>query len=300
MPVVVVTDSSACIAPEVAQRYGIRVVPLHVLVGGSDVREGVDEMPQPLPQGATITTSGASPGELTEAYSRALDESAGDGVLAVHISRQLSGTWEAGRQAAEGFGGNVRIVDSQSTAMGLGYPALAAARVAKAGGDLRAVYERAVDVANRGRLLIMVDRLDHLRRGGRIGTAAALLGTALAMKPVLHMVDGKLVLKEKTRTATKALAKIIESAADYAGHGPAAVAVHHLQAPERAEEVAEALRERIPSISEMVVSEIGAVIGTHVGPGAIGVLVCPGGADAENMTAEPVGPGDSVHPQSEN
>ncbi|MFC7450758.1 DegV family protein [Rhodococcus daqingensis] len=300
MPVVVVTDSSACIAPEVAQRYGIRVVPLHVLVDGRDVREGVDEMPHPIPQGATVSTSGASPGELTEAYARALAESAGDGVLAVHISRQLSGTWEAGRQAAEGFGDRVRIVDSQSTAMGLGYPALAAARVAKAGGDLRAVYQRAVDVANRGRLLIMVDRLDHLRRGGRIGTAAALLGTALAMKPVLHVVDGKLVLREKTRTATKALAKIVESAAEYAGDGPAALAVHHLQAPDRAEEIAEALRERIPSISEMVVSEIGSVIGAHVGPGAIGVLVCPGGAGAEDASPGAAEQADPAHPQPEN
>ncbi|MFD4266985.1 DegV family protein [Rhodococcus sp. NPDC058481] len=300
MPVVVVTDSSACIAPDVAQRYGIRVVPLHVLVDGRDIREGVDEMPRPLPQGATVTTSGASPGELTEAYARALEESEGDGVLAVHISRQLSGTWEAGRQASQGFGGMVRIVDSQSTAMGLGYPVLAAARVAKAGGDLRAVYQRAVDVAHRGRLLIMVDRLDHLRRGGRIGTAAALLGTALAMKPVLHLVDGKLVLKEKTRTATKALAKIVESAAEYAGDGPAAVAVHHLQAADRAEEIAAALRERIPSISEMVVSEIGSVIGAHVGPGAIGVLVCPGGAGGGNTGADDAEQGETVHPQPEN
>ncbi|MFC9788562.1 DegV family protein [Rhodococcus sp. NPDC127528] len=281
MPVVVVTDSSACLASDLVEQYDIRVVPLHVLVDGRDLREGVDPMPDDLPAGATVTTSGASPGELTEVYARALEDSAGDGVLAVHISRQLSGTWEAGRQAAQALGPEVRLVDSQSTAMGTGFPALAAARVAAAGGNLRAVYERAVEVADRGRVLVMVDRLDHLRRGGRIGTAAALLGTALAMKPVLHLVDGKLVLKEKTRTTTKALAKMVDGIVEYAGDGDVAVAVHHLGAADRADEVAAALRERLPLASEFEVSEFGAVLGAHVGPGAVGVLVIPGGAGAE-------------------
>lgn len=278
MPVVVVTDSSACLTPELARAHGIRVVPMHLLVDGHDLREGVDEMPADLSSGAVVTTSGASPGELAEAYARALEDSEGDGVLAVHLSRQLSGTWEAGRQAAQAFDGKVRIVDSQSTAMGTGYPALAAARVSQAGGGLKAVYQRAVDVASRGKALIMVDRLEQLRRGGRIGTAAALLGTALAVKPVLHLVDGKLVLKEKTRTMTKALARLVDSAVDLAAGGEAAVAVHHLQAPERAEEVAAALQARIEGITEVVVGEFGMVLGAHVGPGAIGVLVFPGGA----------------------
>ncbi|MFF0814402.1 DegV family protein [Rhodococcus sp. NPDC003318] len=289
MPVVVVTDSSACLDPELAEQLGIRVVPLHVLVDGRDLREGVDPMPTDLFTGDGATTSGASPGELTSVYEQALADSGGDGVVALHISRQLSATWEAGRQAAQSLGEKVRIVDSQSTAMALGYAALAAARLARAGGGLRAVYERAVDVADRGRVLIMVDRLDHLRRGGRIGTAAALLGTALAMKPVLHLVDGKLVLKEKTRTTTKALAKLVDGAAELAGAGDVAVAVHHVGAAAHADEVAAALRTRLPGASEFVVSELGPVIGSHVGPGAIGVLVVPGGAGATaDAVADPV------------
>ncbi|QBJ95036.1 DegV family protein [Rhodococcus sp. ABRD24] len=281
MSVVVVTDSSACLSPELADRFGIRVVPLHVLTGGRDFREGVDAVPDDL---SGVTTSGASPGELTDAYAAALADSDGDGVVAVHISRQLSGTWEAGRQAAQKFGEKVRIVDSQSTAMGLGYPALAAARVARAGGGLKAVYQKAVDVAARGRLLIVVDRLEHLRRGGRIGTAAALLGTALAMKPVLHVVEGKLVLREKTRTSTKALSKLVDAAVEQAGTESVALAVHHLHAPERAAAVAAELRQRITGIGELVVTEIGAVLGAHVGPGAVGVVVCPG--DAEEITPD--------------
>lgn len=281
MPVVVVTDSSSCLSPELIDRFGIRVVPLHVLHDGRDYREGIDEVPSGL---SGVTTSGASPGELVDVYAEALAASDGDGVVAVHISRQLSGTWDAGRRAAQELGAQVRVVDSESTGMGLGYPALAAARLARAGRSLEAVYQRAVEVAARGRTLIVVDRLDHLRRGGRIGTAAALLGTALAMKPVLHLVDGKLVLREKTRTATKALAKLVDAAVEQAGAEPAAVAVHHSHAPERAEEVAAQLKERIPSVRELVVTEIGAVLGTHVGPGAIGVVVCPGGADGDDSS----------------
>ncbi|WP_424809589.1 DegV family protein [Rhodococcus sp. 27YEA15] len=272
MSVMVVTDSAACVPAEVAAACRLHVVPLHVLRDGWDLREGIDGMPDDL---GGVTTAGATPAELSQAYAQALDLSAGDGVVAVHISRQLSGTWEAGRSAAEEFAGSVRVVDSRSAAMGLGYSALEAARLAERGASLDAVYERAVAVADRGRCLIVVDKLEQLRRGGRIGTATALLGTALAMKPLLHLVDGKLVLKDKTRTTTKALARLVDTAVAKAGSSRVAVAVHHMRARERADDVAEQLAERIPDVAESTVSEFSAVIGAHVGIGAIGVVVCP-------------------------
>ncbi len=156
--------------------------------------------------------------------------------------------------------------------MGLGFAALEAARAAESGADLDAVYSRAVEVAASGRTLLVVDRLDHLRRGGRIGTATALLGTALAMKPVLHLVDGKLVLREKTRTMTKALAKLVDGVVSEAGPAPL-LAVHHRGAPERAHLLAEQLAERIPDAAELLTCEIDGVLGAHVGPGAIGIVV---------------------------
>lgn len=173
--VVVVTDSSCCLDPKMAERYDIRIVPLHVISDGRDYREGIDELPDDL---SGVTTSGPSPAELLEAYTRAFDDSDGDGVVAVHLSRLLSGTWEAAKNAADSFGDRVRLIDSQNTAMGLGFAALEAARAAESGADLDDVYSRAVEVAASGRTLLVVDRLDHLRRGGRIGTATALLGTA--------------------------------------------------------------------------------------------------------------------------
>lgn len=272
MSVVVVTDSSACVPRELAAACGLRVVPLHVLRDGRDLREGVDIMPADT---AGVTTAGASPAELAEAYGQAWELSGGDGVVAVHISRQLSSTWEAACTASRQFDGGVRVIDSRSTAMGLGYSSLEAARLAEQGAPLDEVYHRAVDIAARGRCYIVVDKLDQLRRGGRIGTAAALLGTALAMKPLLHLVDGKLVLGEKTRTTTKALARLVDSAVEHAGQGRVALAVHHLRARERADEIADQLRERIPDVVEAVVSDFSAVLSAHVGVGAIGVVVCP-------------------------
>ncbi|UYP17600.1 DegV family protein [Rhodococcus sp. Z13] len=269
MSVVVVTDSSCCIDPEVIDRFDIRVVPLHVVADGRDLREGVDELPDDL---SGVTTSGPSPAELTDVYAEALDASDGDGVVAVHLSRLLSGTWDAARHAAEAFGDRIRLVDSQSTAMGLGFAVVEAARAARAGASPAQVYERAVRVAATAKTLLVVDRLDHLRRGGRIGTATALLGTALAMKPVLHIVDGKLVLREKTRTMTKAMAKLVDGVVAEAGEDPL-VAVHHRQAPDRARTLAEQLSERLPDGTEVGVSELDAVLGAHVGPGAVGVVV---------------------------
>ncbi|MFD6884434.1 DegV family protein [Rhodococcus sp. NPDC060084] len=268
MAVVVVTDSSCCLDPELVDRYDIRVVPLHVIADGQDLREGVDALPDGL---ATVTTSGPSPAELTEAYASALADSDGDGVVAVHLSRLLSGTWDAARSAADELGERIRLVDSRNTAMGLGFAALDAAKAARAGEDLDQVFYRAEKVAASARTLLVVDRLDHLRRGGRIGTATALLGTALAMKPVLHLVEGKLVLREKTRTMTKAMAKLVDGVVAEAGPG-ALVAVHHRDAPERAGQLVEQLSERLPE-AEVTVTELDAVLGAHVGPGAVGVVV---------------------------
>jgi len=269
VPVVVVTDSSSCIDPELVDRYDIRVVPLHIIAAGRDLREGVDELPEDL---STVTTSGPSPAELTDAYTEALEASGGDGVVAVHLSRLLSGTWEAARHAAESLGDRIRLVDSRNTAMGLGFAVLEAVRTAQAGADLAQVFDRAAEVAASARTLLVVDRLDHLRRGGRIGTATALLGTALAMKPVLHISEGKLVLREKTRTMTKAMAKLVDGVVAEVGDLPL-VAVQHRDAPDRARSLAEQLTSRLPEGTEVIVSELDAVLGAHVGPGAVGVVV---------------------------
>ncbi|NLU84046.1 DegV family protein [Rhodococcus sp. HNM0569] len=272
MAVVLVTDSSASIPPATAHELGIHVAPLHVLVGDRDLRDGIDDIPSDL---SSATTSGAAPGELEEVYGRALEASGGDGVLAVHLSRQLSGTWKAGTVAADAFAGQVRLVDSRAVALGLGFPVVAAARAARAGMGIDDLFDRTVAHLTESRVFVTVDRLDQLRRGGRIGTAAALLGTALSMKPVLHLDDGRLQLLEKTRTSTKALAKMIDRVVAAVHERPVSLAVQHVLGDEHADFVADELRTRVGTAVDLVVCDIGAVLAAHVGAGAVGVAVSP-------------------------
>ena len=248
-----------------------------------EIREGVDDASIDYAS-ATVTTSAASPGELREAYERALELSGGDGVVAVHISRQLSSTWEAARQAVQDMtvhdddvADRVRLVDSLSAGLGTGLVTLAAVRCARVGAPLDAVYNAAVAAAGRGRAFIMVNRTEQLRRGGRLSSAAAFFGTELVTKPLLQIVDGRLELREKARTRSKAYAKLVAAAVDAAGEDGTAIAVQHLAAPEAAATVAAQLAELIPDIRELITAEFGPTLGVHLGSGAVGVVVVPGG-----------------------
>ncbi|MCP2292807.1 DegV family protein [Nocardia amikacinitolerans] len=278
MAVVVVTDSSASLPAALVDELDIAVVPLHVLVGDRAIREGVESIDIDY-AADTVTTSAASPGELREVYERALARSGGDGVVAVHLSRQLSGTWEAGRQAVRDMDAadHVRLVDSLGAGLATGLPTLAAARRARAGAPLDIVYDTAVATASRARTFFLVNRTEQLRRGGRLSSAAAFFGSELVTKPLLQIVEGRLELREKARTRSKAYAKLVAAAVDAAGEDGAAVAVQHLDAADAAETLAGQLRELIPGIRELIVAEFGPVLGVHLGLGAVGVLVVPGG-----------------------
>ncbi|MFI6165194.1 DegV family protein [Nocardia sp. NPDC051052] len=279
MAVVVVTDSSASLPAELAAELDIAVVPLHVLIGERAIREGVDPVDIDYASD-TVTTSAASPGELRAVYEQALALSGGDGVVAVHISRQLSGTWEAGRQAVRDMDAadRVRLVDSLGAGLATGLPVLAAARRARDGASLDVVYDTAVAASSRARTFILVNRTEQLRRGGRLSSAAAFFGSELVTKPLLQIVEGRLELREKVRTRSKAFAKLVAAAVDAAGEDGAAVAVQHLGAEEAAQTVASQLRDLIPGIHELIVAEFGPALGVHLGVGAVGVLVLPGGA----------------------
>ena len=280
MPFAVVTDSTAYLPQGFADRHAVRVVPLLVHLDGREFRDGVDlgpgELAEALNRHRAVTTSRPNPAEFIAEYRSLLDAGA-DGVLSVHLSRELSGTWESARLAAEEVGSDrVRVVDSRTTAMGLGFAALRAAAVAATGAGGAEVEAVAVAAAEHTRSFFVVETLDHLRRGGRIGAAAALMGSALAVKPLLHVHDGRIVPLEKVRTTSRALGRLVDLAVEAAGDGRVELAVHHLAAPDRAAEVAARLDERVPNSSGCVVSELGSVIGAHTGPGVIGVVVCPG------------------------
>jgi DegV family protein with EDD domain len=287
--VAVVTDSTAYLPADLIEGYGIHVVPLYVVLPGRSGREGVDVAPEDVARaltvrGQTVSTSRPTPGDFVAVYRAALDAGV-ERIVSIHLSGELSSTVDAARLAASQVGEHlITVVDSRSAAMGCGFAVLAAARSAAAGADARAVAATARRTAHETATFFVVDTLEHLRRGGRIGAAAAILGSALAVKPVLHVKDGQVVALEKVRTTARANSRLVQRAVEAAGDGPVSVAVHHLDAHERADRLAAELRERLPALRELHVSELGAAIGAHVGPGAVGVVVAPfwRGADEES------------------
>lgn len=280
MPVAVVTDSTSYLPPGVAAERGVRVVALEVRLGDRSGLEGVEigtaELSAALAEPTVeVATSRPTPSQFAHAYRAALRAGA-DEIVSVHLSRELSGTWEAARIAAADVDpSRIRVVDSRATAMGLGFAVLAACDAADDGADGGRVQAAAEGVAARCRMFFSVDTLDRLRRGGRIGAAAALLGTALAVKPLLHMAHGRIVPLEKVRTTARAAQRLVELAVAAAGDGAVDLAVHHLGAAQRAEALAAQLRERLPQAGRLWVSEVGAVIGTHTGLGLLGIVVVP-------------------------
>lgn len=275
MTVVVVTDASARLPADLAAEWGIRVVPLHILLDGVDLRDGPDtndEIPDDIYK-RHATTAAATPAELATAYRQALAATGGDGVVAVHISSALSGTCAAAERVAAELGPAVRVVDSRSAAMGAGFTALAAARAASAGAELDAVVAAANSAVSRSHAFIVVHRLDNLRRSGRIGGATAWLGTALALKPLLRIEDGKLVLAQRVRTVTNATAAMIDRVCEVVGDSSAALAVHHVANPDGAANVAETLARRLPACGPAIVTELGPVLALHVGAGAVAVCL---------------------------
>jgi DegV family protein with EDD domain len=280
MPVAVVTDSTAYLPPRLVEQYSVEVVPLYVVMAGHSGREGTEIGPADVARalavrGHTVSTSRPTPGDFVSVYRRRLAEGA-ERIVSVHLSAELSGTVDAARLAAAQVGEHiVTVVDSRSAAMGCGFPVVAAARAAAAGEDAATVAATARETAAATRTLFVVDTLEHLRRGGRIGAAASMIGTALAVKPVLHVAEGRVVPLEKVRTTARALTRLVQRGVEAADGGPVSVAVHHLAAPDRAERLAGELRERLPGLRELYVSELGAAIGAHVGPGAVGLVVAP-------------------------
>jgi DegV family protein with EDD domain len=281
VPVAVVTDSTAALPAGTAAERGVRVVPLEVRIAGHVGLEGVEITTSALTAALAdrqidVQTSRPAPERFAACFRSLLDAGA-SAVVSVHLSSALSGTWEAARLAAHEIGGDrVRVVDSRAAAMGLGYAVLAAADAADRGAGAAEVEAAATSVAARCRVFFSVDTLDRLRRGGRISAATALFGTALAVKPLLHVVDGRIVPLEKVRTSARAVQRLVDHAVRAAGDGPVDLAVHHLGAAARADDVAARLRERLPAVGRLLVSEVGAVLGAHVGLGVLGVVVVPG------------------------
>lgn len=281
--VAVVTDTTHYLPAEMVEAAGLTLVSLYVNHDGRTEREadmpGFDAFYEELRSARNLpTTSQPSVGDFLAAFEPLVAE--GRDVLSVHIAGGISGTVEAARQAATqlaeqgaGVGGNgvprIEVVDSQRAAGGLGMVVLGAARLAAAGADLATCAARARELADSVRLWFAVDTLDFLQRGGRIGKARALVGSALRIKPILSF-ESEIVPVERVRTASRAYDRMVEFLRSLHADGADGWVVQHIRDEERAARLVDAGREIFGS-EPLFVSEIGPVIGTHAGPGLLGV-----------------------------
>jgi len=280
--VVVVTDSTASLPPEVAQARGVRVVPLQVVIGATVLEEGPDGatpdvVAEALRDFVPVSTSRPSPALFADLY-RSLEADGADEIVSVHLSGEMSGTFESAQLGALEVELPVHVVDSGQVGIATGYAALTAADVLDAGGTGEEAAEAALARGQAATSLFYVDTLEHLRRGGRIGAAAAILGSALSVKPLLQIADGRVAPRERVRTASRALARLADLAVEAAGDQPVDVCVSHLANAVRAEELAAVLAERLADGlegREVMCGELGAVLGAHVGPGMVAVCVSP-------------------------
>ncbi|GHH84205.1 DegV family protein [Streptomyces capitiformicae] len=276
--VAIVTDSTAYLPPPAMERHSITAVPLTVVLGDQALEEGTEisarALAQALQRRRSVTTSRPSPELFAQTY-REVAESGATGIVSLHLSAEFSGTYDAAVLAARRAPVPVRVVDTGMVAMALGFCALAAAESAEAGGTVDEAVTAAEKRAAGTSAYFYVDTLDYLRRGGRIGAAQALFGSALAVKPLLQLDGGRIEMLEKVRTASRAIARLEEIVAERAGGAPVDIAVHHLAAPERASALAERLRDRVPGLADLHVSEVGAVLGAHTGPGLLAAVVSP-------------------------
>jgi len=275
--VAIVTDSTAYLPADLVASHDVRIVPVQVVVDGRPFDEGTEitpgEVAAALRKWSVVTTSRPSPDRFAQAYAAAADSGA-TAVVSAHLSGDMSGTYDSAMLAAREARIPVTVVDTRRVAMAMGFAVLDGARAAEAGADVDAVAEAIRSRAAASSALFYVDTLDYLRRGGRIGAAQALVGQALSVKPILELVDGRVVPLEKVRTGAKAIARIEELAIERAAGRPCDVAVHHLDAADRAETLAGRLVAQLVD-SRVIVSEVGAVVGAHVGPGMVAVAVSP-------------------------
>jgi DegV family protein with EDD domain len=278
----VVTDSTASLPDDVAAAHGITVVALQVVVGATAHEEGSEGatprmVAEALREFVPVSTSRPAPTTMLEVY-EALAAGGATEIVSIHLSSEMSGTYESAQLAAQQASVPVVPVDSRQVGIGTGFAVLTAAEVVAAGGDAREAAQAARERADATTSLFYVDTLEHLRRGGRVGAAAALLGGALAVKPLLAIEDGRVVNREKVRTAARALARLEELAVVAAGDQQVDVGVAHLASEERGAALAGRLGERLADNlgdREVHCGEVGAVLGAHVGPGMIAVCVAP-------------------------
>ena len=276
--VAIVTDSTADLPPELVEELGVTIVPLQVIFGDEAYREGVDitteEFYERLVKSRQLpTTSAPSVGDFQEVYERLLEEV--DSIVSIHIGAKLSGTIQAAQTARQSLAKpeRIEIVDSQAVSVAIGFATMEAVEAARAGAKLAEVKAAAESAVQRAHVRFMLDTLEYVRRGGRIGRARAYMGTLLRVKPILSFREGEVYPEERVRTRARGLERIIQWAVRHQKVKRAVVA--HATTLDEAESIRERLAMAFPSVKVYLI-RFGPVLGTHGGPGTIGVGIMEG------------------------
>lgn len=274
--VAIVVDSTAYLPQNLIEKHNMHVIPLNLLWAGESLRDNVDitaddfyarlktakEMP---------TTSQPSPGDFHELFEKVAETA--ESIVCLTISQPLSGTYAsaiAARNMMDGF--PIEVVDSRSTVMGLGFQALAAAEAAEAGATHTEAAAKARALIPAIHLNFVVDTLEFLHRGGRIGGASRYIGSLLSIKPILTLENGKIEPLDKVRTKKKAIARLLDMVeADLKGKSNFRIAVQNAATPAEGNQIAEEIKKRF-GIEDVIQSDISPVIGTHTGPGAVAAV----------------------------
>lgn len=277
--VMIVTDSTANIPLDLLNGYPIVSVSLQVIWGNEILRDGIDIEPGDFYKRLSVdkvlpSTSQVTPEEFKKMYGRLIDE--GYDILSMHISGKLSGTLDSAIQAKNTFpNANIELFDTNSTSMAMGFQVLSAARMAKTGATLKeckAVAEQAVQKTG---MYFVLSTLEFLHRGGRIGGAQAFMGTMLNLKPILELKDGRIEPVERVRTHSKAVDRLLDLVEARIANesGPIRLCAVHANAPDDGNALLEKAVKRFPNslVTDTVLSTVSPVLGTHVGPGALGL-----------------------------
>jgi len=276
MSVGIVTDSTCYLPAEVIAELGIEVVPLQVISNGVAFNEvggiTVDEVATALRSGKSVTTSRPNPEVFVAAFEK-LHNAGHESIVSVHLSSELSGTYESAVLASRKVDFKVDVVDSRGIAMMLGFAVQAGAKLANSGSSHADVLDLIQRKCASASIVFYVDSLEFLEKGGRITAMQAKMGASMNLKPLLHMINGKVEQQELVRSSEKSIARMIQIVGA-AARIKSEIAIHHVEALDAANSVAQQLNE-LTGIATISVTSAGAVVGTHVGPGALAVVVSP-------------------------
>lgn len=274
--VAVITDSTSSLSPAMGKQYGLSVIPEYVIFGEQTYYDGVNldaetfyrllKNSKKLP-----TTSQPSVQDFVKAYTTLAEEA--ETIVSIHLSQKMSATLDSARGACQQLPGvAIQVIDSQSVSMGLGMIAIAAARAAAAGKEADEVVSLVETLIPKVNVIFAVDTLEYLYKGGRIGGATAFMGSVLSIKPVLYIKDGRIEPLEKARTKKNAIARVLDLMAERIGTAEGVhAAIMYCSIPEEAQALGEQVKARFHP-AELLVTEAGPIIGTHSGPGTLGIV----------------------------